>query len=135
VLATYHPHIWLSQQRLAEDLKMSRRYVNELLLALERAAVIERIRRGRLSTVYRLNLETIRACSVPAEDSRCEPGTSDVVIGGSQEYQEEEIKEGSLKDPSDVYDPFEPDPLWRPRGDGVPGLRSVARVGRRVDVT
>lgn len=61
-LATYWPHIWPGQERLAGDMKISRRNVNRRLKALEDAGFIVRHRRGTRSTAYQLNMRLIRLC-------------------------------------------------------------------------
>jgi biotin operon repressor len=63
VLATYYPHIWPAQHRLADDMSVSRSNVNKRLRRLEDAGLITRFHRGRaISTVYRLNLRVVRKC-------------------------------------------------------------------------
>jgi hypothetical protein len=99
VLSTYWPSVWPSQERLARDMKVSRRHVNRLLLALEKAGLIVRKRRGYSSTLYHLKLQTIREC--------CDPVVPEVVT--SVPHKQQEV-EGSSSDPSDYdyeRDPFE----------------------------
>ena len=63
VLATYWPNIWPSQERLAEDMNVSRRSVNRRLRQLEAAGLIRRQQRTDTSTRYWLKFAAIRNCS------------------------------------------------------------------------
>ena len=93
VLATYYPYIWPSQTRLSADLKITRANVNKRLKALEDAGLISRLRRGRnRSTLYRLNLETIRAC-IASDTCTCIDSEPEPVSVATQEDQRRE-KEG-----------------------------------------
>jgi DNA-binding transcriptional MocR family regulator len=58
VLATYYPNIWPGQERLAQDMHVSRATVNRRLRELEeRGLIVRRKRRkGAMSTTYRLEL-------------------------------------------------------------------------------
>jgi DNA-binding transcriptional ArsR family regulator len=60
ILATYYPHIWPSLDRLAADMKITRRGLTKRLAALEEAGLIRRHQRTGTTTEYRLNLRAIR---------------------------------------------------------------------------
>jgi DNA-binding IscR family transcriptional regulator len=67
VLASYYPNVWPSQHRLAADMGIDRRNVNRRLKTLENAGLIGRLYRGpNRSTLYRLDLQAIRACDASA---------------------------------------------------------------------
>jgi biotin operon repressor len=126
VLACHWPNIFPSQQTLADEIGVSRRYVNELLRDLEDAGLIVRQRCGYHSTQYRLNLPAIRTGCDPGIPKGCDPGTSEVVSPASHEVQEEE---GSW-DPSD-HDEDDLAGLWDRHRPGAPskGAPSVVRPG------
>ena len=92
VLATYAPHIWPSQSRLAVDMNINRRNVNKRLRALEDAGFIARCQRGERSTAYQLRMGVIRACGASSEcvatdPSWCVASDKKVVSPATQEEQ------------------------------------------------
>lgn len=65
VLATYYPNIWPGHDRLAADMKVSRRALVDRLAELEASGLIWRVRRGPWrSTVYGIRFGLIRRCAV-----------------------------------------------------------------------
>lgn len=86
VLASYWPHIWPGQERLAADMCVSRRQLNRRLRLLEDAGLIVRHRRGTLSTAYQLDLKRLRLCDAHVT-SLCDADDRFAVSPTSQEYR------------------------------------------------
>jgi DNA-binding transcriptional ArsR family regulator len=91
VLATYWPKIWPGQERLAADMNITRRNVNRRLRDLEDAGLIVRLQRGNRSTLYRLDLRTIRDC-VGSDTWDCDDSDLSTVTVATQEEKEGEMK-------------------------------------------